>query len=262
MWRALRRCLLVLVVLAAIPVPTTSQSRLGFEGMWSDPPATAEDWFCAGFCTDTGLERLNALLDDPANDSRPFDALSAEADAFQRERYIRARLTPATLKTYPLDNATDPGFLRCQPWGLARNVVARHQLEIRQRGNDRLEMRYGEWDARRTVYLDGRPRPANQALTPMGHSTARYERDMLVIETSGLAPDRTPFRTEHSSQLRMTERYTRSADGRRLFLSVTLEDPVTLREPVVLKKVWSWAPAAEIAPYTGCGPPSEFSTGK
>ena len=40
--------------------------------MWSDPPAIPDDWFCAGFCTDAGLERLNALLDNPANDTRPY----------------------------------------------------------------------------------------------------------------------------------------------------------------------------------------------
>jgi hypothetical protein len=258
----MRRHVLFLIVLASVPATTRSQSSSSFEGMWSDPPATAEDWFCAGWCTDAGLEQLNVLLDDPANDARPFDVLSVEADNFQRERYIRARLAPETLKTYPIDNATDPGFLRCEPWGLARNVVARHQLEIRRRGSDRLEMRYGEWDARRTVYLDNRPRPANQPPTPMGHSTARFEGDALVIETTGLSPDRTPFRTEHSSQLRMTERYTRSADGKRLFLSVTMDDPVTLGAPVVLKKVWSWAPSSVITPYTGCVRPSEFSTGK
>ena len=134
--------------------------------MWSDPPATAEDWFCSGWCTDTGLERLNALLDDPANDTRPYDTLSAEANTFQLERYISPRLSPETLKTYPLDNATDPGFLRCEPWGVVRNVVARH------------------------------------------------------------------------------------------------DDPVMLREPIVLRKVWSWAPTAIIAPYTGCVRPTEFSTGK
>ena len=230
--------------------------------MWSDPPATADDWFCAGFCTDAGLEQLNALLDDPANDTRPYDALSAEANTFQLERYIRPRLSPETLKTYPLDSATDPGFLRCEPWGVVRNVVARHQLEIRRQGSDSLEMRYGEWDARRTVYLDNRPRPANQPPTQMGYSVARFERDALVIETTGITPNRTAFRTEHSTRMRMTERYTRSADGKRLFLSATLEDPVMLREPVVLKKVWSWAPTATIEPYTGCVRPTEFSTGK
>lgn len=61
--------------------------------MWSDPPATAEDWFCSGWCTDAGLERLNALLDDPVNDTRPFDVLSVEADDFQRERHQDSRGT-------------------------------------------------------------------------------------------------------------------------------------------------------------------------
>jgi hypothetical protein len=74
--------------------------------MWSDPPATAEDWFCSGWCTDTGLERLNALLDDPANDARPYDVLSADANTFQLEQYIRPRLSwprvPSRAPTMPL----------------------------------------------------------------------------------------------------------------------------------------------------------------
>jgi hypothetical protein len=195
--------------------------------MWSDPPATAEDWFCSGWCTDTGLQRLNTLLDDPANDTRPFDALSVEADAFQRERYIRARLAPETLKTYPIDNATDPGFLRCEPWGLARNVVARHQLEIRQRGNDRLEMRYGEWDARRTVYLDNRPRPANQPPTPMGHSTARYERDAPPTGAP-TAPRscaiRTPGARQSTNSVGSAPARDRSLDSRRGHTRILLPD--------------------------------------
>jgi len=64
----------------------------------------------------------------------------------------------------------------------------------------------------------------------MGHSVARDERDALVIETTGIAPDRTSFR------MRLTERYTRSADGTRLFLTATLADPVMLREPVVAQE--------------------------
>ena len=33
------------------------------------------------FCTDAGLEHLNALLDDPANDARPYDELARQARA-------------------------------------------------------------------------------------------------------------------------------------------------------------------------------------
>ena len=46
-------------------------------------------------------------------------------------------------------------------------------------------MRYGEWDARRTVYMDGRKRPANEPLKPLGYSVGHWEGDVLVID-SGL----------------------------------------------------------------------------
>jgi hypothetical protein len=62
---------------------------------------------------------------------------------------------------------------------------------------------------------------------------------------------------EHSEQLRIVERYTRSTDGNRLLLTATITDPVTLREPLVLKKVWRWAPGSAIAPYTECERPTE-----
>jgi hypothetical protein len=226
-----------------------------FEGMWSDPPNTPEDRFCGAYCTDAGLERLGAFLDDPANDARPYAALVIEAQNYQREQYIRPRLTEAALKDFPFDPATDPGFLRCEPWGVARQIFAQHQLQITRRGN-RLEMRYGEWDARRTIVMDAAERPTTAEPTLMGHSVGRYEGDTLVIETTAITSNWTRFLSSHSDQLRIVERYRR--DGNRLLLTATMEDPWGLKEAVVLKKVWRWAPASEIAPYTECERPTEF----
>jgi len=261
-----RSGLLVLILLTCITVPAEAQSsRRNLEGMWSDPPPTAVGAFCAFACTDAGIDRLNALLDDPANDARPFEQLQAEAKTYERE-YIRARLTPAALKTYPLDPADDPGFLRCEPWGLARQMFAPHQIEIRQRGNDRIELRYGEWDARRTIYMDDRKRPANQGPNRMGHSAGRWDGETLVVETSGIAANIAVWTdlngtAEHSDQLRVTERYTRSKDGDTLLLTATMADPWSLREPVVMKKIWRWAPDQKITPYKDCERPTEFKRG-
>jgi len=258
--------LLILTLLIWIPTSTAAQSsRQKLEGMWSDPPSTAVGTFCATACTDVGIDRLNALLDNPANDARPFERLQAEAKAYERE-YIRSRLTPAALKTYPLDPADDPAFLRCEPWGLARQIIAQHQLEIRQRGNDRLELRYGEWDARRTIYLDGRKRPVNQAPSVMGYSVGRWDGETLVVETSGIAANIARWldgsaSARHSDQMQVVERYARSKDGNTLLLTATMEDPWSLREPVMIKKIWRWAPEQKIAPYKDCERPTEFKKG-
>lgn len=105
----------------------------------------------------------------------------------------------------------------------------------------------------------------------MGYSVGRYEGDALVVETTHIAanlapwglgfPIPFPFDGRHSDQLKAVERYTRSGDGARLLLDVTLEDPWALRQPVTLKKVWGWAPEQQIAPYDECEPPTEFSRG-
>ena len=239
---------------------TQSPAKL-FEGMWSDPPTTITGDFCAGSCTDAGIQRLNALLDDPANDSRPLAQLRADAETYSREQYIRPRLKDAALKTYPLDPADDPSFLRCEPYGLARQLIARHQLEIRQRGKDRLELHYGEWDAHRTVYMDGRKRPANTPLSLLGYSVGHWEGETLVVETSGIRANRTSWQSEHSDQLHVVERYSRSKDGKTLTVAATMEDPWSLREPVVIKHIWAWAPDQIIAAYDQCEIPKEFKRG-
>jgi hypothetical protein len=251
-----------LILAACAPTqPPAQRAPKKIEGMWSDPPPTAEGSFCFFACTDTGLNRLNALLDDPANDTRPYPELASEAEKHQRETYIRPRLTEAALKTYPLDPADDPGFLRCEPWGLARQMFAPHQLEIRRRSDNEVELRYGEWEARRTVYLDGRAHAANQRPSLLGHSVGHWEGETLVVETTAVSANITFWGFQHSDQLRAVERFTRSEDGKTLLLSATIEDPWSLREPVVLKKIWRWAPEQQITPYENCERPSEFSRG-
>src|SRR5437660_4644286 len=116
----------VLVLIAYVSMPAFSQTQSASRnviGMWSDPPVTITGDFCANWCTDAGIERLNALFDDPKNDARPLVELRAQADNYQRENYIRPHLTDAALKTYPLDRADDPSFLRCEPYGFAQRSL-------------------------------------------------------------------------------------------------------------------------------------------
>jgi hypothetical protein len=263
-----RRSNALAFILITFLAPLASAQSPGskLDGMWSDPPATTVGSFCFFMCTDTGIERLNALLDDPKNDARPFAELQTEAREYEVE-VIRQRLTDAALKTYPIDQAENPSFLRCEPPGLAQQMFMPHQFEIRTRGKDRIDLRYGEWEARRTIYLDGRKPAANQPLSKMGFSVGRWDGDTLVVETSGIAPGIAgwpqvlAFSATHSDQLRITERYSRSVDGKALMLTATVEDPWSLREPLILKKIWRWAPESKIAPYKDCQRPTEFSKG-
>lgn len=244
---------------AGVASAQTQQQTPDFEGLWSDPPFTAEDTFCMFFCSESGLEFLSALLDDPNNDDRSYRELLAETSSFQQEQYIRPLLTDAALEDFPWDPAKDPGFLECEPWGFARQIFAAHQLEIRQ-FTDRIEMRYGEWDGRRTIWLDGRARAEGDPPTKFGLSLGRYEGDSLVVETSGVTANRTLWRSHHSDQLRTIERYTRDYEGDRLLLSVVMEDPWGLKAPLEMNKIWRWAPEEAIFPYVDCAPPDDPSS--
>ena len=259
-----RSSLLLVTMLTCIATLAAAQASLKkVEGMWSDPPSTTLGAFCFFSCTDVGIDRLNKLLDDPANDARPTGQLIQEARTFERE-YLHARLTPAALKLYPLDPLKDPGYLQCEPWGLARQMYAPHQLEIRQEGKDRVVLRYGEWAARRTIYTDGRKLPTNPKPSPMGYSVGHWDDETLVIETLGIQANIADWgggATQHSDQLRIIERYTRAADGKTLLLTATMEDPWSLREPVVLKKIWNWAPNQKITPYDSCERPAQSKKG-
>ena len=265
----MKRASWLFLFLSLVTVPTRGQSaRPNLEGMWSDPPATAAGMFCYFSCTDAGLARLNKLLDDPANDSRPAMQLIGEAKGVDAE-YVRGFLTSEGLKHFPLDPLKDPGYLQCEPWGLARQMFAPHQFEIRQTAKDRIELRYGEWAARRTVYMDGRKLPANMKPIRLGYSVGHWEGETLIVETAAIQANlfdwattgNVPSGTQHSDQLRIIERYSRTSDGKSLTLTAALEDRMTFREPIVLKKVWSWAPDQKITAYDSCERPAEAKKG-
>src|ERR1041385_4914719 len=236
-------CLLLLSYLIGVtPVTEAQKTTSKLEGMWSDPPSTTLGTFCFFMCSEAGIARSSDLLDDPKNDARPFRELQAEAKQAERE-YVHARFTSVALETYPIDPVKDPGFARCEPWGVARQMFAPHQFEIRQRGTDVLEFHYGEWDSHRTIYMNAGKRPLNPQPSRMGYSVGHWERDSLVVETSRIEPNISMWaglehQARHSDQLRILERYTRSGDGKVLQLTATLEDPGSLREPLVLKKMW------------------------
>jgi hypothetical protein len=89
----------------------------------------------------------------------------------------------------------------------------------------------------RVIHLDGRPLPEYPEPLFHGNSTARWEGDILVVESIEY-DDRTyimPNGWFHSDALRVTERYTRPSMNY-LFVEITVEDPEVLEEP------WTSAP--------------------
>jgi len=94
----------------------------------------------------------------------------------------------------------------------------------------------GDAGAHRVVYMDGRPHPPDPIPTWWGHSTGRFEKDTLVIDTIGYN-DKFWFDargTPHTEKLHTVERWTRLNFGT-MTNDFTLDDPGAYSRPVQLK---------------------------
>jgi hypothetical protein len=84
-----------------------------------------------------------------------------------------------------------------------------------------------------------------------GYSTARWEADTLVVETTSLK-EQEDQSYPHSDQARITERYHLTTDpkgNRVLEVQWTLTDPVFYTRPVTAEKKWTFDPKGVLLPY-------------
>jgi hypothetical protein len=101
-------------------------------------------------------------------------------------------------------------------------------------GDDRVAMRFAEWGVERVVYLRPGTGPPSGQRSPLGASFGRWEGGTLAIFT--LYIDGAIFDsrgTRLGKDATVLERYTPSADGRRLDYRVTITDDATFTRPVV-----------------------------
>ena len=100
----------------------------------------------------------------------------------------------------------------------------------------------------RQIFLDGREHPKDADPTWMGHSIGKWEKDTLVIDTTGFNDKTWILFGEglpHTEMLHMVERYRRPDLGH-LTIDLTLEDPGTFIKPIERHMTWELAPGEEI----------------
>ena len=97
----------------------------------------------------------------------------------------------------------------------------------------------------RTIYMNGRTHPDLSRWRPtvVGHSVGRYENGTFVIETVGLTPGGVPGGGRRTAETQLTERYTLSADGRRLTMTYTWNDSKIYQKPHTYQIVAERQPA-------------------
>lgn len=141
-----------------------------------------------------------------------------------------------------------PGMPRA-PWG------APFAIEIFHRPHD-LTIFWEGYGMYRKVYMAGENAPEAILPTAMGHSLARWEGDVLVIETTNLRPYPYMNRFPTTSDAHVLERMwleTREVDGEtRKYLvdEITVTDPKLYTEPVHSRAEAVYRPDLTILEYT------------
>jgi len=86
------------------------------------------------------------------------------------------------------------------------------------------------------------PHDPNAKPSWFGDSVGHYEGDTLVVDTTNFAMHQyhfvDNFRTPHSEQLHVVERWRTIDDGKRLEVEVTVEDPKAFTTPWKATRIW------------------------
>jgi len=152
------------------------------------------------------------------------------------------------------DPVTDSPTAQCIPNPPPFNASSQLYLTGIEVRDDRVLLTSEFFDVERTVFTDGRGHPANPVPTNQGHSIGRWENDMLIVDTIGLAAHRNgngggiPSSTERH----VVERYYLSEDGTRAIVDVYVEDPVYLAAPFTGRTEMTYVPQLQLYRYD-CG---------
>ena len=144
-------------------------------------------------------------------------------------------------------DAGDTALLGCFDWTMPRLMANPLPVEFIDQGSSIL-VKFEENDERRVIYLDDTEAPGE--LSRMGFSTGRGENGSLVVETTGITPERldnlgTPF----SDEIRLLEKFTVTDDGNRLDYKVQVSDPNTFTASFEESRFWEWRPEIVVGAY-------------
>jgi hypothetical protein len=144
--------------------------------------------------------------------------------------------------------ATDAPTLNCTPKGMPTIMEQPYPMEIVERDGN-VVLLQEEYDTVRTIYLhDSEPHWTEPR--PLGYSVGHWDGDTLVVETTGIRWHH--FNTRGiplSDAVETVETFTLSDNGGRLDYTMTVTDPATFTEPVLLDKSWLWFPSVTVEPF-------------
>jgi hypothetical protein len=137
----------------------------------------------------------------------------------------------------------------CIASGVPRNLPVPYPLDIVQTPNE-IIIGIEVMHSYRVIHLDDRPMPADFKPSPLGYSRGRWEGDVLVVETTGLA-GYTMVDEEgrpKSGSMRVVERIIKLAPDL-IENTYTLFDDRTYAKPYTARSLFKWAPDVRFGEY-------------
>ncbi|MBV8842749.1 MAG: hypothetical protein JO307_08060 [Bryobacterales bacterium] len=194
--------------------PKTTDGKFDISGLWKAP---------------NGKYLFN-LAADLTPDEAPFQPWAA-----------------ALYKARQDNLAKDRPSSHCLPHGVPDQMaVAGYPFKIIQTPGLILIL-YEEMSHYRQIFTDGRPLPQDPNPALVGYSVGRWEKDELVVETTGFSE--TSWLDDpghpHTDALRVTERFRRPDFGR-LEARITIDDPKTYTRPWTVTENFDFVPDTDI----------------
>ncbi|HZA50636.1 MAG TPA: hypothetical protein VE549_07835 [Myxococcaceae bacterium] len=137
-------------------------------------------------------------------------------------------------------NPRDEPYTACLPMGVPRvnPYPWKFAMSYTSKGLSHIYVLHetGDAGAHRVIYMDGRPHHPDPIPTWFGHSIGRWEKDTLVVDTTGYNDKFwiDGVGTPHTEQMHTIERWTRINWGR-ITNEFTLDDPGAFSRVVQMK---------------------------
>jgi hypothetical protein len=198
---------------------------------------------------DIALEMAGIWLPDGRRSERlPRDLPYTSAARASMEDYQR--------RYGPIDATLDDKNASCvpEPFPYGMRLIAQYPFELLFTPR-RVTLFFEIFGGVRRIELDPRAHPPDPLPTAMGTSTAHWEGDTLVVETSRVRKEGAGrFSGDPPASLgrRFVERISLGKDdaGRRqLRNEITIHDAAVFSRPVVMRMVYKWSPEIAIGEY-------------
>jgi Carboxypeptidase regulatory-like domain len=155
----------------------------------------------------------------------------------------------ALLRERAANNGKDAPGARCLSRGIT-NAGALFPYKLVQTPTLLVMLFEDDIPSHRQVFLDGRAHPKDPNPSWMGHSTGRWDGDVLVVDTIGFN-DRSWIDAQghpHTEGMHVIERFRR-ADLGHLEIEFTIDDPGAYAKPWIIKRVAELDPGDEVGEY-------------